>query len=288
MNGTALVLGASGRFGRHAAEAFEHAGWIVRRFDRAHDDLVQSALGADVIVNAWNPPYPKWASAVPGQTKDVIAAAKSADATVIIPGNVYVFGADAPERFAADTPHLAQNSLGRIRIEMERAYRDSGVKTIIVRAGDFLDTEASGNWFDKIIVANIANGKFVYPGAFDKPHAWAFLPDLARAVVQLAEMRDELDQFEDLPFPGFTLTGKELGEQISSIRNVNIKPMSWLPLKILSPFWPMARYLLQMRYLWYMPHHLDGQRLRELLPQFESTPVGEAIRKAVQPLRVRP
>ena len=52
MNRTVLILGASGRFGRNAAQAFNSAGWAVRRYDRAQGDLVRAAWGADVIVNA--------------------------------------------------------------------------------------------------------------------------------------------------------------------------------------------------------------------------------------------
>ena len=52
---TVLILGASGRFGRNAAQAFADAGWQVHRFDRRSDDLMQAVRGVDVIVNAWNP-----------------------------------------------------------------------------------------------------------------------------------------------------------------------------------------------------------------------------------------
>ncbi|SNT34623.1 hypothetical protein [Antarctobacter heliothermus] len=58
MVGTVLILGGNGRFGRNAAEAFWNAGWRIRLFDRAEDDLAQAAQGADVIVNGWNPAYP--------------------------------------------------------------------------------------------------------------------------------------------------------------------------------------------------------------------------------------
>jgi NAD(P)-dependent dehydrogenase (short-subunit alcohol dehydrogenase family) len=50
MKKTALILGASGKIGRHARAAFGTAGWNVRCFDRKRDDLMQSARGADVIV----------------------------------------------------------------------------------------------------------------------------------------------------------------------------------------------------------------------------------------------
>ncbi len=81
---------------------------------------------------------------VPVLHAQVIAAARQSGATVIVPGNVYVFGADTPGPWGQTTPHGAQNPLGRIRIDMEAAYRGAGVRTIILRGGDFIDTEASG------------------------------------------------------------------------------------------------------------------------------------------------
>ena len=55
------------------------------------------------------------------------------------------------------------------------AYRDAGVRTIVTAPGD----------------RNAA-------------HAWAFLPDVARAAVDLVEMRDRFDTFHEVLFPGFT------------------------------------------------------------------------------------
>ena len=285
MSGIVLILGANGRFGRNAVDAFWNAGWSVRTFDRTTDTLPDAAIGADVIVNAWNPPYTDWPTVVPELTKQVIEAAKSSGANVIIPGNVYVFGPNASDRFAADTAHGATNELGCIRIDMEAAYRRSGVKTIVLRAGDFLDTEASGNWFDMIITKRIAKGRFSYPGDMDVPHAWAYLPDMARAAVELAEIRGELDAFTDVPFAGFTLTGHEMAElcQQALGRPVRAARMSWLPIQLMSPVWAMGRRLIEMRYLWSKPHHLDGSRLAELLPQFRATPMEEAIASALQP-----
>ncbi len=284
MTGTALVLGPTGRFGSNASRAFRAAGWDVRDFDRKTGDLTQAARGADVIVNGWNPAYPDWARTVPGLTRDVIAAAQASGATVILPGNVYVFGAEAPERLAADTPHLARNPLGRIRREMEDSYRASGVQTIILRAGDFIDIEATGNWLDLVITKPLAKGRISYPGDPTVPHGWAYLPDMTRAIVQLAGMRDRLDRFEDIPFPGYTLTGQELAQSLSRVtgRTVRATRMSWLPLYLAQPFWKMARHLIEMRYLWSKPHHLDLDRFNALLPEFRHTPLDQAIASAMQ------
>ena len=270
---TVLVLGRSGRFGKHAAEVFADAGWDVRGFDRDRDDLMVSAQGADVIVNAWNPPYPQWAAHVPGLHAQVRAAAKAADATVIIPGNVYVFGPDTPHPWSETSAHAAQNPLGQIRCRMEAAYAEEGTKTIVLRAGDFLDTTASGNWFDKIMATSLPKGTLTYPGNPEIPHAWAYLPDLARAAVALAEMRDTLPRFLDIPFPGFTWTGVQMAGHLSAVfgRDIAIKRMNWLPLQLARPFWPMGRCLLEMRYLWNTPHSLDGRLFGDLLPEFQMT-----------------
>ena len=280
---TVLILGMNGRFGRNAAEAFQNAGWDVRGFRRDQDDLVTAAQGVDVIVNAWNPPYSEWAERVPALHRSVCDAARASGSFVIVPGNVYVFGADTPSPWGTNSPHAAQNPLGRIRIEMEQAYRDSGVRTLILRAGDFLDTEASGNWFDRIMAKDIAKGRLVYPGRLDIPHAWAYLPDLTRAAVALAEKRDQLDTFTDVGFPGFTLTGEELRANLSEVTGHPIKltRFGWHWLALIAPFSPMMRCLQEMRYLWDTPHHIDGAVFKRMLPEFEATPLQTALKRAI-------
>ena len=282
-NGTVLILGATGRFGRNAAEAFRSAGWTVKTFDRKTDNLMQAAQGADVIVNAWNPPYDKWAAEVPGLTARAIAAAKAAGATVIIPGNVYVFGAQTPAPWSEQTPHAAKNPMGRIRIGMEEAYRRSGVRTIILRAGDFIDTGATGNWFDRIMAAKLAKGRFVYPGPTDLVHAWAYLPDVTRAAVILAEKRFDLPVFADVPFEGYSITGAELFAAVQRAvpGKVRLASFPWVAVRALGLVNPMMRCLAEMSYLWRIPHRLDGTLFRELVPSFPETPLDEAIEKAV-------
>ena len=283
MTQTALILGGTGRFGRNCTLAFEAAGWQTRQFDRKADDLMLAVQGVDVIVAAWNPAYPDWAAQVLQQHAKVIKAARSVDATVIVPGNVYVYGPDSDPIWRVTTPHQATNPLGRIRIDLEAAYRESGVRTILLRAGDFIDTKDSGNWFDMILTSKLAKGIFRYPGQVNIPHAWAYLPDLTRAAVELAEKRDTLNRFEEVAFPGYTLSGQELTDALSDVCGVDLrlKQVSWLPFRLLSPFWKMAGCLLEMRYLWNTPHSLARDRFDTLLPDFKATPVADALRSAI-------
>ena len=61
-----LVVGASGRFGSAAAQAFAAAGWRVQtlslRLNEPHDPLPQAQAGGaiDVLVYAANPLYTRW------------------------------------------------------------------------------------------------------------------------------------------------------------------------------------------------------------------------------------
>jgi len=230
-----------------------------------------------------NPPnYKGWVTALPQIARDVAAAAKASGATVIQPGNVYNYGAQAGE-WDADTPHAATTKKGKARIAMEAILRDSGVQVVILRSGDFIDVNASGNFFD-FMAAKLGKGAFIYPGRTDASHAWAFLPDMARAAVGLAEIRGSLGKFEDVPFAGHTLTGEEMRAALARVtgRAVAIKRFPWGMMRALSPFWGLAREMQEMRYLWDLPHSLSGQRLARLLPDFEMTAPDAMLRKVLK------
>ncbi|MFT5354530.1 MAG: nucleoside-diphosphate-sugar epimerase [Polyangiales bacterium] len=285
---TVLVLGASGKSGGHAARAFESAGWVVRRFDRQKDDLEEVATGADVIFNGLNPPnYEGWETAIPDITRRVIAAAESSGATVIVPGNVYVFSKDGGA-WNEETPHRPETRKGAIRAEMEVAYRDAaerGVQTILLRAGDFFGDTASENWLDLMVLKDLAAGRFTYPGRMDAKHSWAYLPDFARAAVELAERRGSLAAFEDVAFSGFTLTGAELQALVEGTTGpLRLKSVPWFAMRVASPFWRLGRELLEMRYLWDVEHWLDGAKFRTQLPEFGRTPVDDAFASIIDEL----
>ena len=293
-----LILGATGRFGRAAATAFQAAGWHVtqqaRHWDAAQDghialdpadatSLAAVAGGHDVIVNALNPPYPDWATEVPRLTQAVIAAAQASGATVMIPGNVYNYGAAMPEVLREDTPWDAQTRKGAIRIRMEQAYRDAGVHTIVLRGGDFIETGQSGNWFDAQIAAKAWKGQVVYPGPRDAVHAWAWLPDMARAAVGLVEKRNDFNPFVEFGFPGYALTGDALIQLIQQAvgRPVRVRSLPWPVVRALGLVSPLMRELVELRYLWQEPHRIDGTKLAAVLPDFVPTPPAEAIAAAL-------
>lgn len=284
MEKTVLILGSRGRFGRHTTRAFKNAGWTVRQFDRNSDSLWDAAWGASVIVNGWNVAIEKWKTEMLPLHAKVVEVAAASGATVILPSNIYLYGSTMPRVLGPDTAHAADRFYGTLRVEIEESYRAAGVHTIALRSGDYLDDQASGNWFDKVLVDKLPKGRLVYPGPLDRAHAWAYLPDLARVAVGLAEMREELPGFTDVPYAGLTLTGQEMADILSNLRNTPVRAtrMPWLPLIALSPFWAMAQYLVAMRYLWNVPHEMDGSVLRRLLPDHRDSDALTALAAATQ------
>src|SRR6185437_2895741 len=105
-----------------------------------------------------------------------------------------------------DSPQNPVTRKGAIRVDMERALREasgSGVRALVVRAGDFFGPAAGNNWFSQgLVKPGQPVGAVTYPGRPGIGHAWAYLPDLAQTMVQLLERESTLAPFEIFHFGG--------------------------------------------------------------------------------------
>jgi nucleoside-diphosphate-sugar epimerase len=304
MTGTVFILGATGRFGRAATLAFSRAGWTVRTASRtgggAHgvnvhsvtcdaydkEALVRAVQGADVIVNAVHPLYFEWEEKQPILTENIIVAGLAAGATVMIPSNVYPFGEDTPEVLREGLPPIPSTRKGAVRVTMEAAFEraaQDGLRTVVLRGGDYIERTVSGNWFDSHIANKAYKGLFTYPGPMDCMHAWAYLPDMARAMADLAAIRGDLPAFTALGYEGFSLTGAQLKAAVSAavVRPLKVKKIPWWALRVMGILSPVMYEVMEMRYLWTTPHRIDGEALRAVLPDFKPTPLEIAMLDAV-------
>ena len=305
-----LILGANGRFGLAAAQAFDAAGWDVlaqvRRAPAAGmpararivalpttdiDGIAAHAAGAEVVVHALNPSdYTLWAAELLPMARQGMDIAERLGARFALPGNVYNYGAAMPATLNAGTPQWPTTNKGRLRVQFEDELRLRAprLRSFILRAGDFFGA-GSGAWFDQLIAKDAAKGSLVYPGPRDVTHAWAYLPDMARAMVGLAEL-DTLPDHAEIPFEGYTLTGTQLMDGIADVMHSDglggARPFKrggapWAVFKVMAWFMPLWREILEMRYLWNTPHGLDGRALARWLPTFRATPLPAALRASL-------
>ena len=281
MTQTALVLGASGGFGGQVALALQAAGWKVRRYARG-SDMAAAAQGAALIVNGLNPPaYHNWDKLIPEITDAVLAAGKASGATLLIPGNVYPYGIQ-PGPWGPDTPHRPVARKGRIRAEMEARYREAasrGQRVILMRGGDFLLPEAPQMVMNRIILGEVTKGRVTAMGDPAALHAYAYLPDMARAAVALVALGTALPPYADIPFAGHAFSIDDLAARIARLsgRPMRVKRFPRWVFTLASPVWELARELREMLYLFDHPHQMDPAPLRRWLPDWQDTPLDEVI-----------
>lgn len=302
----ALVTGATGGVGGEVAAALLRHGWQVRGLARdpararrsgpagvewvagdamTETDIVAAAQGAGVVFHGANPPgYRNWRGLAIPMLRHAIAAAEAEGARLIYPGSVYVYGPDAGAAVAEDAPQHPRTRKGRIRVEMEdmlHAAAARGLRTLVVRAGDFFGPRAPSSWVSTVL---LGGGKplrrVVTPERPEVGHAWAYLPDLAEAVALLADREASLPAEARLHFGGHHLHGRGMAEAVRRVSGgaLPIRPFRWLPVYLGAPFVTFLREVIEMRYLWQVPLRLDNARLAALLGQEPHTPLDAAVR----------
>lgn len=303
----ALILGGTGGAGGEIGLALMRHGWRVRAMGRnpaaaanarpafewvsgdamVRDDVLAAAQGARVIVHAVNPPgYRNWTGTVVPMIENTIAAARAADARIVLPGTVYNYGPDAFPRIAENAPQNPRTRKGKIRVALERALEESGARTLIVRAGDFFGPRTTQNsWFRQMVKPGRPATSITYPGAPDAGHAWCYLPDLGETVARLIDREPELARFERFHFAGhYFECGVDFAECIRDVvgRRVPIRPLPWFALRLLAPFNESMRETLEMRYLWTRAVQLDNAKLVRFLGAEPRTPIHEALRRTLE------
>ena len=235
------------------------------------------------------------------QSATDVAAALGAH--LLFPGNVYNFGAGMPAVLAPDTPQRPTTGKGLIRVDLEQqlaqAARHHGFAATVIRAGDFFGA-GSGSWLDQVIVKKLPQGRVTWPGSRDAPHAWAYLPDLAQAFVRVAETTPATagGRYECLHFAGHTVTGQDWLAALTDVAweqgwlpadgALRTGTLPWGMMRLLSPFNATVASLLEMRYLWDLPHALDGAALARRIGSEPHTPFGDAVRTAILALDLGP
>lgn len=321
MKGKVVILGSNGRLGRELVSVFSEAGWttvaVARKApvvpasraangvnpaagpvqqlqsDVTDIDAIMRAVGhPDVVVLAANAPYTRWVRQALPIAEAAITLSKRLRATLLFPGNVYNFGDRMPAQLLPDTPQRPTTRKGHVRVAIEQALQraaQDGLQSVVIRAGDFIGG-GKGNWFDNTIAGAIDKGQLTYPGRLDVVHAWAYLPDLANVFERVAAQRTGLPPFSRLHFPGYTLTGEALCHALEAVAGNPLKRRSvpWPLLRALAPVVPILREICEIRYLWNVPHALDGQALRAVIGEVAPTPLHDALAAALHELGALP
>ncbi|NTZ84105.1 NAD-dependent epimerase/dehydratase family protein [Burkholderia metallica] len=303
----ALVLGASGGIGGEVARQLRAAGWQVRALKRGldaevverdgiawvrgdalnRDAVVRAARGCSVIVHAVNPPgYRNWATQVLPMIDNTIAAARAAQATVVLPGTVYNFGADAFPVLREDAPQHPATRKGAIRVELEQRLQDAsahGVRSIVVRAGDFFGPQLGNSWFSQGLIKPGRPVAAISVPSRGVGHQWSYVPDVARVMVELIERRETLEPFARFHLGGhWDEDGMQMAQAVQRVAQRHgmrpaLRDFPWWLVWVAAPFVTTLRELLEMRYLWREPIRMDNARVTAVLGREPVTPLDTAV-----------
>jgi len=309
----ALILGATGGFGKAITQQMVSQGWQVRAVTRKPvdqhgnsdqidwiigdldqpDTLIDAAKHVDVIVHAVNVPYKHWNPTMVNYTRTIIELAHENDAHLMFVGNVYNAGIPANGMITEHTPNAPINEKGEIREQLEdmiKVASGEGLRTTIMRFGDFFGPDVgTSNWFN-ICTKAIGKNKLMFAGDADMPHTWAYLPDAAKAFAQVASRRiaeNESPNHMVLPFTGHVFSFGQLKSAFETImgRRVKVSHAPWTIFSVLGRVVPFMRDVVSMRYLWQHDIRMDGSALTEYLGAApEHTTLEQAVLNSVPDL----
>jgi len=303
--GKITILGVNGHIGHEAAKAFQAAGWEVTGFGRSNkhpiagvrfvagnasnvEDMRRAIGNADAVFHGLNLPYHEWDKGrMETQTLRIIEAVGPNGRTLLFPGTIYTHA--ATDRYVTpDLPQRPEKPRGAIKVKREALLRSAtergDLQVVILRAGDFFGPDSTGDWFDQAVLREASKNRVAIPTQ-TVGHSWAYLPDLGRAFVRLAELRQSLAPFQTFHFAGHFATGAELLAAIQKAAPVplNVVPFPWTALRIIGLAVPMMREVVKMRYLWENTMELRDERLDTLLGPGFGTPFETAIAETVRP-----
>ena len=310
---TALVLGATGGIGGEMVRQLLAAGWQVRALRRGElpsprndgirwlrgdamvrADVLAASEGCSVIVHAVNPPgYRDWDKLVLPMLDNTIAAAQRQGATIVLPGTVYNYGADAFPVLTEDAPQRPATRKGAIRVELEARLQSAsaqGARVLIVRAGDFFGPHAGNSWLAQGLVKPGRPVRAIqYPGAAGVGHQWSYLPDVARTMVELLALRERLPPFARFHLAGhWDHDGRQMTDAIARVvaqatrRTPRVTAFPWWLMALAAPFVATLRELREMRYLWRTPVRMDNAKLLAVLGHEPHTPQDVAVKATLE------
>lgn len=305
------VLGINGHFGIAIARAFADAGHAVTGFGRTNknpDPRVRFAQGdaenvedmrraigdSEIVVNALNLRYDQWTNGrKEAQIARVVAAVGTSGKTLMFPGSIYGY-APSERVVTPQSPKNPPTFRGEIQVRAERLIEDAArrgdIQGIVIRAGDFLGPDSTGDWIDQAILRE--KGKVAMLGKANTGHSWAYLPDLAKAFVTVADNCSTLEAFELLHFAGYYVTSEEFAAAVQAASPVPLKAIRfpWFFLTLLGLTDPVMRDVAKMRYIWENAMELRDDRLDALLGADFGTPFSDAIAatvaRYVQPMKL--
>jgi nucleoside-diphosphate-sugar epimerase len=281
-NDIAVVLGA-GPVGRAVTERLVGEGRAVRVVTRSGRAKVDNAVevvagdvadpnsakracaGASVVFGCVGLDYAGWPEKWPPMMAGMLAGAESAGARFVFMDNCYMYGpVDVP--MTEDLPLTDYGNKPATRSKLTRMWQEAHeagrVQAASVRASDFYGPGVSASALGDTSIGRMAKGKSAQVfGDPDLAHSFTYVPDIARALISVADADDAFGQAWNVPNAPdralrdiLTIVGHALGQE------PKIQAMPKWMLSAVGVFNTNVRELKEMLYQWERPFHVDSSK----------------------------
>jgi len=299
-----VVLGA-GTIGTTIAEQLAAAGEPVRLVSRSGRspgiagveavaaDLTSplavraAAAGAHVAYFACQPAYTDWPKGFPPLAEAVLGGLAGSGTRLAVVDNTYMYGPTGGRPMTEDLPNAATTRKGVARAKLaERfmaAHRAGDVPVVIARASDYFGprgvTSSVGERFFPPLLAGKAVQVF---GDADAPHSNTYVPDFARALIELGRRDEALGEIWHVPTAPAVSQRRfaEMAAEVAGLPAPKLRRLSKPMLMLAGLFVPPAREMIEMAYEYEEPFLLDSSKIERAFG-LRPTPLEEALAETV-------
>jgi nucleoside-diphosphate-sugar epimerase len=246
---------------------------------------IDAARGADVVYQALNPPYHKWAELFPPLQLAALEAARAAGARYVSIDNLYGYGrvSGTLTEDAALNPNTRK---GRLRAAMTREVLDAhargDVRAAILQSSDYYGPSVRLSQFGERTFRPMLAGKPAdVTGWPDLPHSYAYIEDVGRAAAVLGTRDEALGRVWFAPHAP-ALTQRAMIEEAS--RQLGMKPrirvIGPMMMRMAGLFVPAARESVEMLYQYTAPWVVSSAAIESAFG-LTPTPATEGLRRTI-------
>ncbi len=285
--GVHIVFGA-GQVGSHLAESLLRSGAKVRVAKRSPSGIPDGAeralgdatdlafcrgavAGAQVVYHCMNPVYstPVWEEVLPKYLANLVAAAGSAGARLVVLDNLYMMGSGDGGPINEDTPINPRSRKGEIRARLAEdlfaAHQRGDVRAVAGRASDFYGPRGVGTHFaDRFWRPALAGRRAEFLPNPDNLHTYHFIPDVAEGLKLLGSGPDRiLGRPWMLPCAPAE-TSRALVDRFAGVlgKDIVLRGMPRIALKAIGLVVPILREVGEMLHQWESSFVVDDAQFR--------------------------
>jgi len=227
------------------------------------DSAIEACRGASVVLCCVGLDYTSWPERWPPLFQSILRGAEAAQARFVFMDNLYMYGPQT-EPLREDMPLTDFGRKPRVRAELTRTWLEAHaagrVQAVALRAPDFYGPHVRISMLGELVAGRAAVGKpALVLGDIDQPHAFGYVPDIARALVTLADAED-VDYGQPWHAPNAPpLSIREAAQTFfrHAGHPTKLNVMPDFVRRMLGTFNANLRELGEMRFQWDRPYRVD-------------------------------